>query len=246
MQLVPIRNKFVYPKLKRLDLPTGRVYTLDGNDPVPSVTTILSATKDRQHLDDWEARVGKDVAEQIKNDAATVGTHMHSVVERMLLNRPLETPRTWLQVKGYRMGYLLIEKFFPHVDEAWGTEIPLLYPGRYAGTSDFIGIYKGKPSIVDFKQANKMKKRAWIEDYFVQLAAYAVAHNQQHGTDINQGVILMVAQDGEVQEFVSVGREFDQYCDKWWRRVEAHAKKGPEPDPGPSAAGGGVEPLPLA
>jgi genome maintenance exonuclease 1 len=246
MQLVPIRNKFVYPKLKRLDLPTGRVYTLDGTDPVPSVTTILSSTKDRQHLDDWEARVGKEEAERIKNEAAMVGTHMHSVVERMLLNRPLETPRTWLQVKGYRMGYALIEKFFPNIDEAWGTEIPLLYPGRYAGTSDFIGIYKGKPTIVDFKQANKMKKRAWIEDYFVQLAAYAEAHNKQHGTDINQGVILMMAQDGQAQEFVTVGREFDQYRDKWWRRVEAHTKKGPEPDPGPSAAGGGDGPLPEA
>jgi len=243
MQLVPIRNKYVYPTLKRLDLPTGRVYTLDGGLPVPSVTTILSATKDRAHLDEWANRVGLDEAERIKNEAATVGTHMHNVVERMLLNRPLETPRTWLQIKGYRMGYTLIEKFFPHVDEAWGTEIPLLYAGCYAGTSDFIGVYKGMPCIVDFKQTNKMKRRAWIEDYFVQLAAYAVAHNHQHGTDINQGVILMVAQDGEVQEFVSVGREFDGYCSQWWRRVEAHAKKGLDVNPDPSTVQGG-EPLP--
>ena len=245
MQLVPIRNKFVYPTLKRLDLPTGRVYTLDGCLPVPSVTTILSSTKDKKHLDEWANRVGQDEAERIKNEAATVGTHMHNVVERMLLNRPLETPRTWLQVKGYRMGYTLIEKFFPHVDEAWGTEVPLLYAGCYAGTSDFIGVYKGTPCIVDFKQTNKMKRRAWIEDYFVQLAAYAVAHNHQHGTDINQGVILMVAQDGEVQEFVSVGREFDSYCDQWWRRVEAHAKKGPDVNPDPSTVESG-EPLPEA
>jgi len=240
MQLIPIRNKYVYPKLKRLDLPTGRVYTLDGTDPVPSVTAILSGTKDTQHLDAWAARVGQAEADRIKNEAATVGTHMHSVVERLLLNRPLETPRTWLQVKGYRMGYLLVESFMPNVDEVWGTEIPLLYPGKYAGTSDCIGIYKGKPSIIDFKQANKMKKRAWIEDYFLQLAAYAEAHNKQHGTDINQGVILMVAQDGEVQEFVTVGREFDGYRDAWWRRVEAHAKRSPDGEhPGPSTALGG-------
>ena len=244
MQLVPIRNKFVYPKLKRLDLPTGRVYTLDGEDPVPSVTAILSATKDRAHLEEWAQRVGIEEAERIKNEAATVGTHMHSVVERLLLNRPLETPRTWLQIKGYRMGYALIERFFPDVQEVWGTEIPLLYSGRYAGTSDCIGVYKGKPSIIDFKQTNKMKKRAWIEDYFVQLAAYAEAHNKQHGTDINQGVIMMMAQDGEAQEFVTVGREFDGYRDKWWRRVEAHEKRGPEPDPGPNAIRGGDRPLP--
>ena len=243
MQLVPIRNKFVYPKLQRLDLPTGRVYTLDGCDPVPSVTTILSGTKDKAHLEEWSRRIGEEEAERIKNEAALVGTHMHNVVERLLLNRPLETPRTWLQVRGYRMGYTLIEKFFPYVDEAWGTEIPLIYPGRYAGTSDFIGVYKGKPCIVDFKQTNKMKRRAWIEDYFVQLAAYAVAHNHRHQTEINQGVILMVSQEGEVQEFVSVGREFDGYCDQWWRRVVAHEKKGPGVIPGQSAIGGG-EPLP--
>ena len=245
MQLIPIRNKFIYPTLKRLDLPTGRVYTLDGEPPVPSVTTILSATKDKEHLDEWVNRIGVEEADRIKNEAALVGTHMHSVVERLLLNRPLETPRTWQQVKGYRMGYTLIEKFFPAVDEAWGTEIPLLYSGRYAGTSDFIGVYKGKPCIVDFKQTNKMKRRSWIEDYFVQLAAYAVAHNHRYQTTINQGVILMVAQDGEVQEFVSVGREFDGYCDQWWRRVEAHAKRGPDANPDPSATRGG-EPPPLA
>jgi hypothetical protein len=106
-------------------------------------------------------------------------------------------------------------------------------------------VYKGKPCIVDFKQTNKMKRRAWIEDYFVQLAAYAEAHNKQHGTDINQGVILMVSQEGEVQEFVSVGREFDGYCDQWWRRVELHAKKGPDANPDPSTVESG-EPLPEA
>ena len=245
MQLVPIRNKFVYPTLKRLDLPTGRVYSLDGSPPVPSVTTILSSTKDKVHLEEWSRRIGEEETERIKNEAALVGTHMHNVVERLLLNRPLETPRTWLQVRGYRMGYTLIEKFFPHVDEAWGTEIPLIYPGRYAGTSDFIGVYKGKPCIVDFKQTNKMKRRAWIEDYFIQLAAYAVAHNHRHQTEINQGVILMVSQEGEVQEFVSVGREFDGYCDQWWRRVVAHEKKGPDLSLGQSTVESG-EPLPEA
>ena len=243
MQLIPIRKKYVYSALKRVDAPTGRVYSLDGSTPVPSVTTILSATKDKTHLDAWTARVGQAEADRIKNEAATVGTHMHSVVERLLLNRPLETPRTWLQVKGYRMGYLLVERFFPSVDEVWGTEIPLLYPERYAGTSDCIGIYKGKPSIIDFKQTNRMKRREWIEDYFVQLAAYAEAHNKQHGTDINQGVILMVSQDGEVQEFVTVGREFDGYRDAWWRRVEAHAKGSPEVGPPGSNAVEGGEPL---
>jgi len=247
MQLIPIRPRYKYERLKRVDTEErGRLYFIEGDIAAaafPSVTTILSGTKDSSHLDSWAARVGPDAAERIKNDAATVGTHMHGVVERLLLNRDLSTPRTWLQVKGYWMGYKLVETFFPNVEEVWGTEIPLYSKElNYAGTSDCIGIYRslvqgstGKPSIIDFKQANKMKQRSWIEEYFIQLAAYAVAHNEIHGTNIDQGVILMVAQDGETREFITCGREFDGYKDKWKRRVDAfHAKKSPVVVPGSS------------
>lgn len=227
MQLIPIRKKFKYEKLERIDSETGRRYKGENTVALPSVTTILSATKDATFLKEWEDRVGKEAAEKIRNDAASVGTHMHSVIERLLLNRGLEPPRTWLQVKGYRMGYALLEHFFPDVQEVWGSEIPLYYPDRYAGTTDCIAVYKGQPSILDFKQANRMKKREWIEDYFVQLAAYAAAHNKVHGTTIDHGVILMVAQNGEVQEFVTCGREFQGYQDEWMRRVEQYEKREP-------------------
>jgi hypothetical protein len=227
MQLIPIRKKFKYEKLERIDSETGRRYKGENTIALPSVTTILSATKDATFLKEWEDRVGKEAAEKIRNDAASVGTHMHSVIERLLLNRGLEPPRTWLQVKGYRMGYALLEHFFPNVYEVWGSEVPLYYPDRYAGTTDCIAVYKGQPSILDFKQANRMKKREWIDDYFVQLAAYAAAHNKVHGTTIDHGVILMVAQNGEVQEFVTCGREFQGYQDEWMRRVEKYEKREP-------------------
>jgi len=232
MQLIPIRRKFSYEPLVRHDGPEGRTY---GPERLPSVTTILSATKDRTELDAWAARVGQEEAERIRNQAATVGTHMHNVVERLLLNRPLDVPRSWLAVKGYWMGYKLIESFFPNVQEVWGAEIPLHYPNKYAGTSDCIGVYRNAESIIDFKQANKMKQRAWIEDYFVQLAAYAAAHNIVHGTNIRQGVILMVSQDGETKEFLTCGREFDGYKDAWMRRVDEYLAKKEAPDqPGPT------------
>ncbi len=227
MQLIPIRKKFKYEKLERIDGENGRQYKGENTIALPSVTTILSATKDATFLKEWEDRVGKEAAEKIRNDAASVGTHMHSVIERLLLNRGLEPPRTWLQVKGYRMGYALLEHFFPNVYEVWGSEVPLYYPDRYAGTTDCIAVYKEQPSILDFKQANRMKKREWIEDYFVQLAAYAAAHNKVHGTTIDHGVILMVAQNGEVQEFVTCGREFQGYQDEWMRRVEQYEKREP-------------------
>ena len=98
-------------------------------------------------------------------------------------------------------------------------------PNTYAGTSDCVGVYKGKPSIMDFKQTNKPKRREWIEDYFLQLAAYAIAHDRVHNTQIDQGVIMMMSQAGEPQEFITAGREFDLYKDKWWRKVEEFQKK---------------------
>jgi len=224
MQLVPIRKKYVYERLEREDRPEGRVYT-NGELVLPSVTNILSSTKDKTAIAEWESRVGREEAERVRNEAALVGTHMHNVMERMILNRPLEVPRTWLQVKGYRMGYTLIETFFPHVQELWGTEIPLYHSTLYAGTSDSIGVYRNKTAILDYKQTNKMKQRRWIEDYFLQLAAYALAHDDRHGTQIEQGVILMVAQDGQTQEFMTCGREFQGYKDQWMRRVDAFHKK---------------------
>lgn len=224
--LVPIRKKYKYEHLKRIDTHTrGRMYMLEDGGPLPSVTTILSATKDTAKLDAWAASIGQEEADRIRNEAATVGTHMHSVVERLLMNKDLPVPRTWLAVKGYWMGYLLVHTFMPNVEEVWGSEVPLYYPGKYAGTTDFVGVYKGSESILDFKQANKMKKRAWIEDYFIQLAAYACAHDAVHGTRIDQGVILMVDQSGQTQEFVTCGREFDGYKDAWMRRVDDYAKK---------------------
>ena len=237
MQLVPFHRRYVYERLQRIDRASGRVYQSVSVDiPMPSVTTILDSTKDKTSLKAWEEQVGKEKADKIRNDAATVGTHMHNVIERLLLNRPLEVPRTWLQVKGYRMGHQLIEHFFPHVDEVWGTEVSLYVPNTYAGTSDCIGVYKGKPCIMDFKQTNKPKKREWIEDYFMQLAAYSEAHDKRHGTQIDHGVIMMMCQDGTPQEFTTTGREFTQYKDMWWRRVEQYQKKSQGfVDPGSSA-----------
>lgn len=230
--LIPkVSSKYAYARLERIDAPTGRTYRPlnEGSVPVPSVTTILSATKDRAHLDAWEERVGREEAARIRTQAAEVGTHMHAVIENVLTSAPLAPPGNWLAVRGYWMGYKLVDEFFRNLHEVWGAEVPLYYPGKYAGTSDCIGVYRGAESIIDFKQTNKMKRRSWIEDYFVQLAAYAMAHDIMFGTKVNQGVILMVSQDGETMEFTTAGREFDGYKDAWMRRVEAYPAKKEAP-----------------
>jgi hypothetical protein len=217
VDLIPIRKKFIYEKLEQHNDPGGRTY---GSDRLPSVTHILSKTKDGDHLKKWVERVGEEEAERIKNEAATVGTHMHNVIERMIAYRDLPRPTNWLQTKGYEMGYRLINTYFKNIDEIWGSEVPLYYPAKYAGTTDLVAVYRGKPCIVDFKQSIRPKKREWVEDYMHQLAAYALAHDYVHGTDIQNAVILMAVQDGSTMEFSTAGREFQQYKDAWLERVD--------------------------
>jgi len=123
------------------------------------------------------------------------------------------------------MAKVVIKEGLKDVDEFWGTEVALYFPQIYAGTTDCVGIHKGEGAILDFKQTNKPKKREWIEDYFLQLAAYAEAHNEIHGTKINKGVVLMCSADYKYQEFISEGAEFDMWKDLWWKRVEEYYKK---------------------
>jgi len=219
VDLIPIKKNFKYESLVRQDLPEGRRYVY-GDQKLPSVTTILSGTKDKAALDAWVQRVGQEEADRVKNEAAKVGTYMHEVIERMVAYRDLPRPTNWEMIKGFEMGYRLIDAYFRNLDEIWGSEVMLYYPEKYAGTTDLVAVYRGKPAIVDFKQSNRPKRREWIEDYFCQLAAYALAHDYLHGTKIDNAVVLMAVRDGSTAEFSTAGREFQQYKDTWLRRVD--------------------------
>jgi len=221
VDLIPIRKLYKYEELIREDSPDGRKYVY-GDTRLPSVTTVLSATKDKKGLDAWAARVGEANAERIKSDAAAVGTHMHNVIERMIAYRDLPRPTNWLMLKGYEMGYKLINTYFQNMQEIWGSEVALYYPEKYAGTTDLVCVYRNKPCIMDFKQSVKPKKREWIDDYFHQLGAYALAHDIVHGTNIDYGVILMANQDGTTVEYSTAGSEFVRYKDDWLKRVEQY------------------------
>ncbi len=221
VDLIPIKKLYQYVSLQRQDLPEGRRY-IYGEQKLPSVTTILSATKkDKGALDAWVARVGQEEADRIKNEASRVGTYLHEVIERMVAYRHLPRPTNWDMCRGYELGYKIINTYFQHVSEIWGSEVSLYYPEKYAGTTDLVGVYRDKPAIIDFKQSNKPKKRQWIEDYFCQLAAYALAHDKIHGTNIDNAVVLMaVRSDGSTAEFSTAGREFQGFKDMWMRRVD--------------------------
>ena len=231
-----ITQRYNYAPLNRETIDGKRHYCLPDGSKVPSVTTILDKTKPaeaREALANWKRAVGEKRAQEITTEAANRGTRMHAYLEQYVLTTDLKPlPSNPFAHPSWFMAAEVILKGLCHVDEFWGTEVPLYYSGLYAGTTDLIGTWKGKPAILDFKQSNKVKKREYIGDYFLQLAAYAAAHNEMHGTTIDTGVILMAVQpklqaDGtystpEYLEFVVEGTEFAYWADEWMKRVELY------------------------
>jgi hypothetical protein len=224
-----LTQKFTYNKLARDESSGHRLYRLTDGATVPSVTTILDQTKPPEAvaaLMEWKKRMGATQAAAITTEASGRGTRMHKYIEDYIKNDVLSPAGTNPYSKqGRDMANIIVENGLKHVDEFWAVEAPLYYPGLYAGTTDCVAVWKGKPAILDMKQTNKPKKVEWIESYFLQLCAYALAHNQLHGTDIETGVILMCSAPNETtpsqyQEFVIEGAEFHQYADKWWDRVD--------------------------
>jgi genome maintenance exonuclease 1 len=231
-----IISKYDYTPISRTTVDGKRHYSTPDGSKVPSVTTILDRTKPQEKIDalnNWKKRVGEAQAQQIVTEAANRGTRMHSYLETFILSDDMkELPSNPFAHPSWFMAAEVILNGLSNVDEFWGTEVPVYYSGLYAGTTDCVGVWKGRPAIIDFKQTNKPKKREWIEDYFIQLAAYAQAHNATHGTDINCGVIMMACQPKlledqtystpEYLEFVIEGDEFVYWTEEWTKRVELY------------------------
>ena len=215
-------KKFIYPKSTKSLINGKRHYDIGTNEKLPSVTTILQATQSeekRKKLAEWRERQGAQAADRIKDIAALRGTSMHTYLEGYITDqRHLDL--TALGKEAGRMADIIIRSGLGDLEEIWGTEVTLYYPGLYAGATDVAGIYNGRESIIDFKQTNKPKRREWIEDYFIQLAAYAMAHNHVYDTQIQQGVILMCSKDGFFQKFVVSDREFKEYKYAFLEKVD--------------------------
>ena len=215
--------KFQYQPLKRVESNGSRLYETPAGK-VASVTTILDGTKDKTHLMEWRKRVGDAEANRISKEAAGLGTLMHTHLENYVIGKPRPTGNNTVQVMATAMADTMIREAFVNVDEVWGIEAALYYPGLYAGTSDMIGVWQGKPAIIDHKTTNKPKKKEWIEDYFLQCCAYALAHNEVHGTDIRTCAINIIDREAKLQSFVIEGNEFDHYCVEWTKRVDQFYK----------------------
>ena len=214
----PFVQAIKYHKLKQVNKNGKRVYETPSGT-TPSVTTILSKTKDQTGLNEWKKRVGEQEAQRIVTEAAGVGTALHNNLEKFLAGEKRVPGNNLVHVQANKMADIIIENGIAHVDEVWGIEQGLYYPGMYSGTTDLCGVYKGNPSIMDFKQTNKPKKKEWVEDYYLQMAAYATAHNKVYDTNIREGHIFMCSRDLQYQQFDLWPDEFDYWADQWLDRV---------------------------
>ena len=215
-------NKFSYPKSSR-SFENGLRKYLFGDEKLPSVTSILQATKseeDKASLENWKQRVGHEEANKIKIEASNRGTSMHSYIEDFLKGRVNDS--FFENNEQYKsMAKEIIEKGIKgKLEEIYGMETTLFYPEKYAGTADLVGIYQGQETIIDFKQANKPKKTDYIQDYFLQLGAYTLAHNVVYKTSITSGVILLCTVDNLFQDFKVDGTELIMYQNLFLGRLK--------------------------
>jgi hypothetical protein len=218
-------KKFEYPETYREMIKGQRHYAIN-DEKLPSVTTILGKTQTAEKaegLANWRARVGEEQATRIMDQAAARGSAMHAILEHHILGKN-RLDMTDTGQEAHKMADVVIDKGLCNVDEIWGSEVALYYPELFAGATDLVGVYKKADSIMDFKQTNKPKRREWVEDYMLQLAAYTMAHNYVYDTKIQQGVILMCSKDGYFQEFIVSGKEFQKYQHEWLKRLDLYYK----------------------
>jgi hypothetical protein len=212
-----------YPPCTRSTTDGLRTYEV-GKEKLPSVTTILKATESDEKkaaLEKWKKRVGDIEAERIRDTSAARGTNMHLHLEKHVLGEGHLDLTPGGQVAKV-MADVIIEKGLKDMSEIWGSEVTLYYPGKYAGQTDLVGVYDYEDSIIDFKQSNKPKQKQWIGDYFMQLGAYAMAHNQVYNTDITQGVVLVCTPDYHFQKFTVSGKEFIKYQNQFLEKVDKY------------------------
>jgi genome maintenance exonuclease 1 len=213
-------NKYNYLQGKQVtDVDTGtRFYDFQGMR-LPSVTTILAKTKNQEYLTAWKNKVGYEKAESIKNLSSRRGTAMHKFLESHIQGVGYDDLMP-IGCEAKPMAEKIIEKGFESVEEYYGSEVMLHYPGLYAGSTDLVCVHNGLDTIVDFKQANRPKKEEWVDDYYLQIAAYAMAHDAYYGSRIRQGVIMICTPDLYYQEFRITDQGLRTWKHKFLKRLD--------------------------
>ena len=200
------------PELETKTVDRKRFYITPEGEEYPSITTVLSS-RGREGLSAWRKKVGNEVANYVSGKAAARGTKVHHMCEDYLNNVYLNFPSKWEKHKKDFLPYCLFsqlkEKVFPNIDDIYAQEAGL-YSDKYkvAGRVDCIAKYNGELSAIDFKTSTKERKDDWNENYYIQGSAYAEMFEERTDIDISQVVILVVTEDGTVQEFVKCKHDY--------------------------------------
>ena len=219
-----LNTKFNYPKSIRAYYNGQRLYDIN-SEKLPSVTTILNATKserDKAKLEEWRKRVGAKAADQISKEALSRGSSMHDFLEKFILNQ-LNLDLLGDNSLEKQMADQIIENGLRNdLSEVYGVEATQYYPGKYAGAADLLGVYMGKETILDFKTGNKPRIDEWNDEYYLQLGAYSLAHDKVYGTNINQGVILLCTKDLMFQRFIVDSERLKDCQKRFLEKVEQY------------------------
>ena len=184
-------NHLDYPEMDSHTAENGKRQYFTPCGAVSSVTTILSSLP-HPELDAWKERVGEEEAKRISKEATTIGSFMHDHLENYVLDKPLPDPTMAEHRMAIRMFQPVKLMGLKHVRKIWGVEVPLYFHNLYAGRTDLVGEYRGKPAVIDYKTSKFLKKAEYLEDYKTQVAMYSLAHDWMFPEErIEMGVLLV-------------------------------------------------------
>ena len=216
-------TKYSYVPGQRFEHHGSRTYDFDGKR-LPSVTTVLAQTKDQSYITRWKEKVGEQEAARIKNYSSKRGTSMHKFLEKHIAGTGYDDLSS-IGKEAKPMAEKIIEIGLTPITEYYGSEVMLHYPGLYGGATDLVCMHNDKETIIDFKQSNRPKQKDWIEDYFIQIAAYAMAHDYIYRSNIEQGIIMVCTPDLYYQEFKFSGADLREWKWKWLKRLDKYYKE---------------------
>jgi genome maintenance exonuclease 1 len=209
------REKYNYPVYHVNKINNIRFYSVSENLNVPSVTSILRLTNPKQPI---------NFNLNYKTDSMEIGNYMHKYLEHYVSRDDSFHSDTKNYVIAKKLAQIIIDNFIDNLDEAWGTEVSVLYKNLYAGTIDLIGKKDERLSVIDYKSSYRKKTKEEMEEYFLQLAAYAIAHDWQYKTNIDSLIVFLAIRNGEFEKTVISGQELDSYKEKWFERLDVFSK----------------------
>lgn len=206
----------------------GRQYYLnDQGEPLPSVSTILNATRpieQREALNRWRERVGSEEATRISSTASRRGTGTHKQVERYLQGAAVVCP------ENIRPYWESIKLVLQEIDEVRLIEGTVFHPELgYSGKVDCVASYQGTPCLCEWKTADRPKQSLdRLNDYPLQLVAYwgAVNHSyQDYNINLSHALLAIAIPDQPAEVFWFDAAAIDHYWRQWEERVQLYWRR---------------------